>query len=53
MKKLKRIRARLKRLIKEYEVADRMSDGKSSNAIIATCCFLMIALGIIYCLLFV
>lgn len=53
MKKIKRIWDRLKRLIKEFEVADRISDGKLGNAVIAFGCFLIIAIGIIYYLLFV
>ena len=52
MKKIKRIWARLKRLIKEIEVMDRMNNGKISNAIIAFCCFGLIGLVILYCLLF-
>ena len=52
MKKIKRIWARLKRLIKEIEVADRMTDGKLSSAIIAICCFALIGIAIVWVLLF-
>lgn len=52
MKKLKRIWDRLKRLIREFEVADRISEGKLSDAAIAFSCFLIIVLGIVYYLLF-
>lgn len=52
MKKIKRIWGRLKRLIKEIEVMDRMTDGKLSSAIIAFCSLMVIGLSIICCLLF-
>ena len=52
MKKRKRIWDRLKRLIKALEVADRMSDGKISSAIIAISCFALIILIALYCWLF-
>ena len=39
---------RLKKVLKELEVADRMSDGKISNAIIAGSCFLLLILIGIY-----
>lgn len=52
MKKIKRIWYRLKRLIKEIEVADRMSDGKLSSAIIAFCGFTLIGLIALYCWIF-
>ena len=52
MKKIKRIWGRLKRLIKEIEVADRMSDGKLSSAIIAFCGFALIGLIVLCCWLF-
>ena len=52
MKKIKRIWARLKRVIKEIEAVDRMSDGKLSSAIIAFCSLMVIGLSILYCLLF-
>ena len=48
MGKIKRLKDRLKRLIKELEAADRMSDGKISNAIIAGSCFLLLILIGIY-----
>lgn len=44
MKKLKRIRLRLKRLIKEMQAYDRMNDGKLSSAILAALCFLSLIL---------
>lgn len=44
MKKLKRIRLRLKRLIKEMQTYDRMNDGKLSSAILAALCFLLLIL---------
>ena len=52
MKKTKKIWGRLKRLIKEIEVMDRMTDGKLSSAIIAFCSLMVIGLSILYCLLF-
>lgn len=52
MKKIKRIWGRLKRLIKEIEAADRMSEGKLSSAIIVFLCFGLIGTAILYCLLF-
>jgi len=52
MKKIKRIWGRLKRLIKEIEVSDRMSDGKLSSAIIVVLCFGLIGIAILYCCLF-
>lgn len=52
MKKIKRIWDRLKRLIKEIEVMDRMTDGKLSSAIIAFNCLALIVLIALYCWLF-
>ena len=52
MNRIKRIWVRLKRLFREFEAADRMSEGKLSSAIIAFSCFALIGLVIIYCLLF-
>ena len=52
MKKIKRIWGRLKRLIKEIEVMDRMTDGKLSSAIIAFSSFALICLIVLYCWLF-
>ena len=49
MGKIKRLKDRLKRLIKELEVADRISDGKLSSAIIAgNCMLLLILIGIYF-----
>lgn len=44
MKKIKRIRARLKRLFKEFEAYDRINDGRLSSAILAALCFLLLIL---------
>lgn len=44
MKKLKKIWARLKRLIKEIQTYDRMNDGKLSSALLAAICFLLLIL---------
>lgn len=44
MKKIKRIRLRLKRLIKEMQTYDRMNDGKLSSALLAAICFLLLIL---------
>jgi len=52
MRKIKRIWDRLKRLFREFEAADRMSDGKLSSAIIAFCSFALIGLVALYCWLF-
>ena len=49
MGKIKRLKDRLKRLIKELEAADIMSDGKLSSAIIAgNCLLLLILIGIYF-----
>lgn len=52
MGKIKRIWARLKRLIKEFEVKDRMSDGKLSSALIVMMCILGLILIALICILF-
>lgn len=44
MKKIKRIRLRLKRLIKEIQTYDRMNDGKLSSALLAAIYFLLLIL---------
>lgn len=49
MKKIKRMRARLKRLIRELQTYDRMNDGKLSSALLAAICFLsLILIGLIF-----
>lgn len=52
MDRIKRIWGRLKRLIKEIEAVDKISDSKLLSAIIAFGSFALIGLIALYCWLF-
>lgn len=52
MKEIKRIWARLKRLMREIQAYDIMNDGKLTNALLVILCFLLlIFLGLLLLIL--